>query len=263
MMRILLILMLLLAGCTTQPVSQVPPTEPGQEAPPPLRQVQVAVAPGRGNNSPYVVFGKTYAVMPSSAGYLEIGIASWYGQEFNGRPTSNGEKFDMYQVSAAHKSLPLPTVVRVTNLDNGRKVVLRVNDRGPFHDDRLIDLSFETARKLGFENKGTAPVVVEALDEINYPERVGTPPLHESFYLQLGAFARLEGAEVLQRKIGDLVSASEFAGTDVRILQSELAPEVILHKVWLGPIKSEPERDALARLVESAKLGVPLRVRVD
>ncbi|MEX2326217.1 MAG: septal ring lytic transglycosylase RlpA family protein, partial [Pseudomonadales bacterium] len=88
--------------------------------------------------------------MPSSLGYLEIGLASWYGKKFHGRLTSNGEKFDMHVTSAAHKALPLPTMVRVTNLDNGQKVVVRVNDRGPFHDDRVIDLSYEAAVQLGF-----------------------------------------------------------------------------------------------------------------
>ena len=129
----------------------------------------------RGNKSPYVVFGKTYEVLPDSLGYREIGIASWYGKKFHGRLTSNGERFDMYRLSAAHKALPLPTVVKVTNLDNGRHVIVRVNDRGPFHDERIIDLSYEAALRLGFSDSGTTPVVVEALDGVNYPELADNP----------------------------------------------------------------------------------------
>ncbi|MEX1237456.1 MAG: septal ring lytic transglycosylase RlpA family protein, partial [Pseudomonadales bacterium] len=175
--------------------------------------------------------------MPSSLGYLEIGLASWYGKKFHGRLTSNGEKFDMHAISAAHKALPLPTIVRVTNLDNGQKVVVRVNDRGPFHDDRVIDLSYEAAVQLGFADKGVAPVVVEALDELNYPDLVQGPVEHESFYLQVGAFSRLEGAKALQADLKGVIEFTEFRDVDVRILQSELDQEIILHKVWLGPIK--------------------------
>jgi rare lipoprotein A len=201
--------------------------------------------------------------MPSSLGYLEIGIASWYGKKFHGRLTSNGEVYDMYQLTAAHKALPLPTVVRVTNLDNGRKVIVRVNDRGPFHDDRLIDLSYQTALKLGFADKGTAPVVVEALDEINYPELVKGPVEHESFYLQVGAFSIEEGANALLENVRRVIELTEFAHVDVRILESELDDQSFLHKVWVGPMRSESEREEVARLVEAANLGVPLRVTVD
>lgn len=201
--------------------------------------------------------------MPTSLGYLEIGLASWYGRKFHGRLTSNGEKFDMHAVSAAHKALPLPTFVRVTNLDNGQKVIVRVNDRGPFHDDRVIDLSYEAAVKLGFADKGVAPVVVEALDELNYPDLVKGPVEHESFYLQAGAYSRLEGAETMRADLERVIEFTEFKDVDVRILQSELDEEVILHKVWLGPIDSETERDALAMLVEASELGMPLRVKVD
>ena len=112
--------------------------------------------------TPCIIFGETYEVLPESLDYKEIGVASWYGKKFHGRLTSNGEAFDMFQVSAAHKSLPIPSVVKVTNLDNGKSIQLRVNDREPFHDDRLIDLSFEAAQVLGFANQGTAPVVVDA-----------------------------------------------------------------------------------------------------
>ncbi len=103
-------------------------------------------------------------MMETSEGYREVGIASWYGGYFHGRRTSSGDVYDMYQMTAAHKSLPLPTYVRVTHLGNGRSVVLRVNDRGPFVGDRIIDLSFAAATKLGMAEQGTAQVEVVALD---------------------------------------------------------------------------------------------------
>jgi rare lipoprotein A len=117
-----------------------------------------------GNPESYVVFGQRYEVLDSSRGYVREGIASWYGEPFHGRRTSNGEVYDMHALTAAHKSLPLPTYVLVTNLENGRQVVLRVNDRGPFHGGRIIDVSFSAAQKLGMIGPGTARVEVRALD---------------------------------------------------------------------------------------------------
>ena len=114
----------------------------------------------------YDEFGITYQVLDTSEGYEESGIASWYGEPFHGRRTSSGETYDMYGMSAAHRTLPLPSYVEVTNLDNGRSVVLRVNDRGPFVDPelRIIDVSYTAALKLGLVGPGTAPVLVEALE---------------------------------------------------------------------------------------------------
>jgi rare lipoprotein A len=117
-----------------------------------------------GNRPEYEVFGVTYRVLESSVGYEEEGLASWYGEEFQGRPTSSREPYDMYLMTAAHRSLPLPTYVEVTNLENGRIAVVRVNDRGPFHPDRIIDLSYVAARKLGYVGAGTARVRVRALE---------------------------------------------------------------------------------------------------
>ena len=125
-----------------------------------------------GNPETYVIEGVTYRVMDTSDGYREEGIASWYGGYFHGRRTSSGDVYDMYLMTAAHKSLPLPTYVRVTNLTNGRSVVLCVNDRGPFVEDRIIDLSFAAATKLGMAEQGTAEVEVVALDP---PARERTP----------------------------------------------------------------------------------------
>lgn len=117
-----------------------------------------------GNRSSYKVFGKTYKVMNSSKGFVERGDASWYGTKFHGRLTANGERYDMYAMTAAHKNLPLPSYVQVTNLDNGKKIVVRVNDRGPFHKGRVIDLSYAAASKIGMLKKGTARVKVVAID---------------------------------------------------------------------------------------------------
>ena len=257
MPRLLVVACLLLGGCTSGGIIQ-PPSQPEKQP-----ENRVSVAPGRGNLSPYIVFGKTYHIMPSSLGYLEVGLASWYGKKFHGRPTSNGERFDMYGLSAAHKSLPLPTLVRVTNLDNGRRVTLRVNDRGPFHDDRLIDLSYQAAVALGFADKGLAPVVVEALDELNYPELVKGPVDHESFYLQVGAFSLPEGAERRVDQLLRFTDSTEFASVEVQILQSEIDESTQLHKVWLGPIATEAMRDSLAEVLEAQGFGTPLRVRID
>ena len=117
-----------------------------------------------GNRSPYRVAGKSYSLFQSNVGYSEIGLASWYGYKFHGNVTANGEVFDMYNLSAAHKHLLLPAFVRVTNLENGNSTILRVNDRGPFYDDRLIDVSVSAAVQLGFYENGLAKVKVEIVD---------------------------------------------------------------------------------------------------
>ncbi|MES0370864.1 MAG: septal ring lytic transglycosylase RlpA family protein [Mariprofundaceae bacterium] len=117
----------------------------------------------RKTGKPYKVGGHWYYPMATADGYNETGTASWYGTKFHGKTTANGERYDMYAMSAAHKTLPMPTMVRVTNLNNGRSVVVRVNDRGPFVKTRVIDLSYAAAKTLGYDNAGTAPVRVEVL----------------------------------------------------------------------------------------------------
>ncbi|MGE5153682.1 MAG: septal ring lytic transglycosylase RlpA family protein [Bdellovibrio bacteriovorus] len=120
-----------------------------------------------GNPASYQVRGKRYFTKPTSAGHVERGLASWYGRQFHGRKTSSGERYNMYAMTAAHKTLPLPSYVRVTNMENGRSAVVKVNDRGPFHGPRVIDLSYSAAKKLGVINKGTAMVEVRAIDPAN------------------------------------------------------------------------------------------------
>jgi rare lipoprotein A len=118
----------------------------------------------QGNMSEYRVFGETYRTLETSEGYEAEGVASWYGREFHGRPTSSGEPYDMYAMTAAHTTLPLPTYLEVVNLENGRRVVVRVNDRGPFLHGRILDLSYAAAWKLGMLESGTAPVRIRALE---------------------------------------------------------------------------------------------------
>lgn len=137
-----------------------------------------------GNKSPYTVLGQTYVLLPSAKGYRATGMASWYGTKFHGQSTSNGDEYDLYGMTAAHKTLPIPTYVLVTNLENNRQAIVRVNDRGPFVGSRLIDLSYAAAVKLGYADKGTAFVEVAAIDVDNWPPRKPelipppvTPPL--------------------------------------------------------------------------------------
>lgn len=165
---------LLTAGCTLigAPATVVPTPPPGLAAigdPVPYDQPPSA----RGNMAEYEQGGRTYRVLDSSYGYDERGLASWYGEEFNGRPTSSGESFDMYALTGAHRTLPIPTYVRVTNLANGRSVVVRVNDRGPFRDpdSRIIDLSYAAALRLDMVREGTASVRVQALEPWQYRVR--------------------------------------------------------------------------------------------
>lgn len=161
-----------LAGCSTVPDSQrlkEPPVKVPDAAATSSELVPRAEPPSRsGNPDTYVVFGRRYRVRETSAGYRERGIASWYGWEFHGRKTSSGPPFNMFDLTAAHKSLPLPTYVRVTNLDNGRSAVVKVTDRGPFVGTRLIDLSYAAADRLGMLEQGTAPVEVAALEPYQF-----------------------------------------------------------------------------------------------
>lgn len=209
-------------------------------------------APRRaGNKSPYTVWGKQYQVMSSADGYVERGIASWYGEKFHGHKTSNGETFDMYTMSAAHKSLPIPGYARVTNLDNGRSVVVRVNDRGPFHGDRLIDLSYAAAKKLGYQSRGTARIEVASitvrpdgsmsLAGKRYPEAAApvavaeqTRETGEALYVQLGSFSQRSPADGLRDKVRQQTERS------VRVRKVETASG-LFHRVQVGPFGSADE----------------------
>ena len=154
-----------------------------------------------GNKNPYTVFGKTYHLLPTSKGYQAQGVASWYGTKFHGRPTANGEPYSLYGMTAAHRTLPIPAYVKVTNLANGRTAVVRVNDRGPFHAERIIDLSYAAAVKLGYAEQGTARVLIEAIDPKNYSAIVADTDDNQSYMLQVGAFKHLESAAGLRAEL--------------------------------------------------------------
>jgi rare lipoprotein A len=162
-----------------------------------------------GNMSHYKVFGKQYNVMASSRNYEEQGIASWYGTKFNSHYTSNGERYNMLAMTAAHKTLPLPTYVQVTNLANGRQIIVKVNDRGPFEANRLIDLSYVAAKKLGMMGHGTARVNVKAIDPrdaLMHPEMIALKtPIPENHYLTQPAKLTLTAqSSPPQRNIGNI-----------------------------------------------------------
>lgn len=217
-----------------------------------------------GNQSPYEVFGKKYKVMQSNKGYHEQGVASWYGSKFHGRRTSSGEPYDMHLATAAHKSLPLPTYAVVTNLDNGRKVIVKINDRGPFKSGRLIDMSYGAALRLDMIATGTAPVDVRVIDvdsgskdqkiadtaADNGIDRGVDAGKKGETWLQAGAYGRREGAEQLA---GQLEQADVFPVSIHKIGN--------LFRVWLGPYLSSVELESvIARVIE---LGFerPHRVR--
>lgn len=187
--------------------------------------------------------GARYHILSTSSGYLERGVASWYGSDFHGRRTSSGEPYDMYAMTAAHKTLPLPTTARVTNLTNGRAVVVRINDRGPFKKDRLIDLSYAAARELGVVGPGTALVEVQAVAENGGDGLVSTaaPPTGR-LYVQVGAFRELANAERLQKRL----AANGFGNVVIRY---DARGELARYRVRLGPIADSREYDAIVRRV--------------
>ncbi|MEQ8858451.1 MAG: septal ring lytic transglycosylase RlpA family protein [Pseudomonadales bacterium] len=237
----------LLSGCLTVPDGLPLPRREPQDGPPLRVPPDLASLPdpiprkeppsNRGNPASYTVHGRTYRVMESAAGYYATGLASWYGRKFHGRQTSSGEPFDMFTLTAAHRSLPIPTYVRVTNLDNGRHSVVRVNDRGPFHSDRIIDLSYAAAVKLGFADHGTARVRVEVLEQA------------PRFVLQAGAFRELAAADRLKEDLVRLTGQSAYV---VQVSEDRL------YRVRLGPVQGRPEAQRLQALIAQAEFGQPL-----
>ncbi|MES9962570.1 MAG: septal ring lytic transglycosylase RlpA family protein [Candidatus Sedimenticola sp. 20ELBAFRAG] len=256
-------MLLLLAGCSVRPPAIPGFPEASDSAP---RRVMdpstIADATPRqeprsryGNPASYVVRGKRYQVMSSSRGYMERGVASWYGTKFHGRRTSSGEPYDMYKMTAAHKSLPLPTYVEVRNLSNGRTAVLKVNDRGPFHENRIIDLSYAAATKLGILAKGTGLVEVRALEpgqptprrQIAAPPRPrptsGTEP---GIFIQVGAFSSQGNADRLRSRLsGEL-------NRNIRIQRTQRYGQP-LFRVQVGPLAGVEQADALS--VRLSQLG--------
>jgi rare lipoprotein A len=277
-----------LAGCVAPPVyrslpgtSRTVPT-PLPAAPPDIAAIPDAVPrieprSPLGNPPFYEVDGRRYVVLPSAAGYVQRGIASWYGPQFHGLRTATGESYDMFAMTAAHKTLPLPCYARVTNLANGRSVIVRINDRGPFVGDRIIDLSYTAAAKLDMIRTGTAFVQVETLSPAPSPavplpastptiaaaslgpsrvpaldsaQLAALPPAN-GFFIQVGAFAAADHAQRAAQRLRAAGLADVFT----------LAPDARHHllRVRIGPVATVQQYDALiARLTALGFAGARL-----
>jgi rare lipoprotein A len=217
-----------------------------------------------GNKSPYTVGGQTYRVLQTARGYDERGIASFYGNKFHGYKTSNLDTYDMYAFSAASTTLPLPSYARVTNLENGKSVVVRVNDRGPFHDGRLIDLSYAAAVKIGIWPKGTGLVEVRGIDPTDsgkdlpgkeLPTPVAVTAGHPQIYLQVGAFADAANARRLAQRLREARLGA------VQVVDGVLDGRH-LHRVRIGPLASVELADQVSQRIEAMGLPHP-QVAVD
>jgi rare lipoprotein A len=212
-----------------------------------------------GNKSPYSVLGQTYRVLPSARDYDERGIASFYGNKFHGYKTSSLETYDMYAFSAASKTLPLPSYARVTNLQNGKSVIVRVNDRGPFHEDRVIDLSYAAAVKIGIWPKGTGLVEVRGIDP-GEPASELPPPVvvtsgHPGIYLQVGAFSDADNAERVAQRL-----RQAGLGT-VQVTDAEINGQHV-RRVRVGPLADVNSADQVSARIEGMGLPRP-QVAVD
>ncbi len=257
-------LVLLLASCsstTTVDTGDYPPPEPRD-----ISGISDAVPRAEpysryGNPESYVVFGKRYYTMPDGNGYKEQGIASWYGSKFHGQRTSSGETYDLYKMTAAHRSLPLPTYARVTNLRNGRSIIVKINDRGPFHNNRIIDLSYVAAAKLGILEYGTGLVEVEAINP-SAPQPAATrvagkPAISRDapMYLQVGAFSERDNADRLRSRL-----QTANVGT-IQVTEGS-GGSGTLYRVRVGPLASVDEADRIANTLVSQGIS-DTRVIVD
>jgi rare lipoprotein A len=258
------LLALVLIGCSGAPrraPSPTPAPVPQPPGKPDIANIPDAVPryeprSKRGNPAFYEVLGKRYTVLPTAEGYLERGIASWYGPTFHGVSTSMGEKYDMYAMTAAHKTLPLPAYARVTNLRNGKSVVVRINDRGPFVANRIIDLSYTAAAKLDMLREGTTLVEVRSLTP-GQPDPLTRsserPP--QELYVQAGAFSDEKNARQLLERLraGGIANAFINSLPDGR-------PRVF--RVRAGPVADAREFDQLVKRLTA--LGVAgARLAVD
>lgn len=202
-------------------------------------------------NRPYKVFGRDYVPLTALQPFRQRGIASWYGRRFHGNPTSNGERYDMYAMSAAHPTLPIPSYARVTNVNNGRSVVVRINDRGPFHAERIIDLSYAAAFRLGYVNAGSALVEVESILPEEAPLQTAAADARP-VYLQLGAFSSRENAEDLKSRIARQLG---WLTESVQVLASGA-----LWRLHVGPYRSSDAARAIAERIETELRIKPLVV---
>lgn len=266
---------LALAGCSTAPKGKYYADDgPPRAVPDNLAEVPDAVPRDepfhRFANRPYTVFGRTYVPVVNREPTKERGIASWYGRKFHGRRTASGEEYDMFAMTAAHRTLPIPSFARVTNVRNGRSVVVRVNDRGPFHADRIIDLSYAAAARIGIVEAGSGLVEVERIlpgpgasdrtaGSATAPSptmaRVETPLVAEeasAFWLQVGAFSSTEAAEAFREKV-----ARELPWV---LEPLDLAVHDGLHRVRLGPYRNLEEAAAVADKVRRSLGFAPVLV---
>lgn len=204
-----------------------------------------------GNPDSYTVFGKQYKVWDSHLNYEQTGTASWYGTKFHGQLTSSREPYDMYAMTAAHKNLPIPSYARVTNLENGKSIIVRVNDRGPFAHDRIIDLSYAAATKIDMLGKGTAQVRVESIDASKLKPIPHEYKNIENIYLQVASFSERSNAEKLAAQ---LQAHRDTAG--VEISQNEK-----FFKVYVGPFLQESHARAFRDKLSELNLGSGFVVR--
>ena len=257
-------------GCSVVrdgPPSTEPTSEPTDAIP------RVEPLSKYGNPESYVVFNKRYKTLRSSAGYVKQGVASWYGTKFHGRRTSSGEIFDMYAMTAAHRTLPLPTYVKVTLLKTGRSVVVRINDRGPFRKNRIIDLSYAAAKRLGMLNSGLGRVEVRAIDpraggtnrtrSTKHQARTGENTKHgkasagsQTFYLQLGAFVNHAKAKALSTSVP--FPLPEFVSVSIN---SAMYKGLRLYQVRLGPLPDRREADRLVEYALASGMAKPYVVK--
>lgn len=248
-------LALALGGCATAPPEKQAPQasnaprgggyylDDGPEANPPANLDAVPDAVPRKEplnaaaNRTYVALGTTYTPQTTLRHYSKEGLASWYGRRFQGKKTSSGERYDMYAMTAAHPTLPIPSYARVTSLDTGKSVVVRINDRGPFHSKRIIDLSYTAAHKLGYLKQGSARVRVESIDpdadaaQPEAPQDAQAKTPQDGIYLQVGAFSRADNARQLRDRL------QHSLGIDAG--QACVVVDGRLHRVQLGPYASD------------------------
>ena len=277
---LLVVLALVLASCATAP--KPPPGKYYADDGPPERVPDnLAAVPEaeprdepfhRFANRPYTVFGQTYVPVVNKEPRRERGMASWYGRKFHGQKTASGETYDMFAMTAAHRTFPIPSYARVTNPKNGKSVVVRINDRGPFHSNRIIDLSFAAASRIGIVNEGSALVEVERVlaasaseapapslastQPAPLPAAVQTPVLEQEtagMWLQLGAFSSPESAESFRERVRKELSW---------LLEPvQLHARDGLHRVRLGPYRTREEAVAIADKVRDSLGLVPLITR--
>lgn len=251
-LRLLPLLAVAVAGCVSTPPQR--PQTPAPQAPSPT-EIEKIPDPvprseprsAKGNPPFYEVLGKRYFVMADSAGYLERGIASWYGPGFHAASTSNGERYDMYAMTAAHKTLPLPSYVQVTNLKNGKSVVVRVNDRGPFKDGRIIDLSYTAAAKLDMLKDGTTFVEVRALTP-QTNESTAPTATASNLFVQAGAFSTEANASSLLERL-------RAQGVQNGFVRRDDVNGRTLYRVRIGPLPSVGEFDRIVAKLKSLGLA--------